>query len=129
MFPESLVADEALSVVRLAMGSIFDHAAVPQPVWIDFDHAQGWPGRLGLSDSATATLITGGTSPDDPTAVRICFVAGGIEHISSVHPKGFEYANEVDHLVGAVNIPINAIRVYEGQSLIRELLLNMRGNA
>lgn len=129
MFPESSVADDAIAVVRLAIGGIFDHATVSRPAWIDFDNSHGWAGHSGVSDSATETLITAGVSLDDPTAVRLCFVARGVEHLSSVHPQGFDYANEVDRLVRAVNIPITAVRVYEGKTLVRELLLNMRGNA
>lgn len=128
MFPDSSLADEAVDVIRTAIGAIFDHAAVPRPAWIDFDHALGWAGRSGASDRSSATLITSGASPDDPTAIKICFVAEGVEHLSNIHPQGFDYANEVDRLVRAVNIPISAVRVYSGQSVVRELLISMRGN-
>ncbi|TKB71577.1 MAG: hypothetical protein E8D46_15645 [Nitrospira sp.] len=128
MFPESSVADDVIAVVRAAIGSIFDHASVTRPDWIDFDQSRGWAGRSGISDSATATLISAGTSLDDPTAVRICFVADGAEHLSSVHPQGFSYGSEVDRLVRAVSIPISAVWVYEGKTLARELLVHMRGN-
>jgi hypothetical protein len=128
MFPESRVADDAIAVVRTAIGSIFDHAAVSKPAGIDFDQSHGWAGRSGASDSMTATLITGSTSLDDPTAVRISYVENGVEHLSSVHPQGFAYASEIDRLVHAVRVPISAIRVYEGQTLARELLVHMRGN-
>ena len=129
MFPESSVADDAIAVIRTAIAAIFDHASVSKPAWIDFDRSLGWAGRSGLSDRSSATLTTGGASPDDPTAIRICFVAEGVEHLSSVHPQGFDYVSEVERLVLAVNIPISAVRVYIGQSLARELLVQMRGNA
>lgn len=128
MFPEAVVADDAIAVVRAAIASIFDHASVARPVWIEFDHSHGWAGQSGASFSASATLITGGVLPDDPTAVKICFVANDIEHVSSIHPQGFDYTNEVKSLVGAMNIPITAVRVYEEGILVSELLVHMRGN-
>ena len=129
MFPDSSVADDTIDVVRTAIGTIYDHASVPSPPWIDFDRSLGWAGRSGALDTSSATLTTGGASPHDPTAIRVCFVAAGVEHLSSVHPQGFDYENEVDRLVRAVNVPISAVRVYIGQSLARELLVHMRGNA
>jgi hypothetical protein len=128
MFPDSSVADDAITVVRTAIGCIFDHASLSRPAWINFDQSHGWAGRSGVSDSASATLVSAETSFDDPSAVRIFFVANGVEHLSSVHPRGFSYASEVESLVRAVQIPISAVRVYEGPTLARELLVCMRGN-
>ena len=129
MFPESVVGDDAIIVVREAIAAICDHASVSRPDWIDFDESLGWSGRNGASDTSTATLTTGGVSPADPAAIKVCFVTDGIEHVSSIHPQDFDYASEVDHLLGAVQVPITAIRVYRGPALERELLVKMRGNA
>jgi hypothetical protein len=128
MFPEADVADRAVSVVREGIKTIYAHAGMQSPGWPDLDHGNGWSGDGGLSDSCTATLITAGTSLNDPTAVRIYLVRNGVEELSSVHPAGTDYAPEVIRLVQAVNVPINAVRVYEGTSLVRELLVSMRGN-
>lgn len=128
MFSDSDVADDAVMVVRSAIASISAHAGIATPTWLDFDHSHGWAGRSGLQDSATATLITGGASLNDPTAVRIYFVADGVEHLSDVYPKGTDVSAEVDRLVRAVRIPITAVRVYEGNTLARELLVYMRGS-
>ena len=128
MFPDGKVADDAIAVVRAAIEGIFVHAGLKTPAWVDFHLARGWDSRSGLSDSSTATLITGGTSLDDPTAVRIFFVVNGVEQLSSVHPQGTDYRNEVDRLVAAVNVPISAVRVYEGNTLVLDKVVNMRGN-
>ncbi len=128
MFPESAVADDAIAVVRAAIASIFDHAAVASPDWIEFDHSHGWAGRSGASDVVYATAITGGVSPDDPIAVRICYVADQVERISGIHPPGFDYTSEVERLVRAIRIPITAIRVYVGQTLVSEMLVHVRGS-
>ena len=82
MFPDSSIADDSIAVVRTAIGAIFDHASVPRPTWLHFDRSMGWAGLSGVSDTASATLITGGTSLVDPTAIRVCFVAEGVEHLS-----------------------------------------------
>lgn len=128
MFPESSLADDVIAVVKSAIEAISDHASVPRPAWIGIDHSSGWAGRSGASDSCSASLITGGTYLDDPAAIRIYYVAEGKEYLSSVHPQGFNYLDEVYRLVEAVNIPIYAIRVYIDKSLEHELLVYMRGN-
>ena len=129
MFPDSVIADDALAVVRAAIASITNHASIACPEWIQFDYSHGWAGRSGVSDVAYATIITGGVSPDDPSSVRICYVAADVEHISGIHPPGFDYASEVERLVKAVRIPITAVRVYSGQTLVHDLLVHMRGNS
>ena len=128
MFPEATIADQAVAVTREGIKAVYAHAGVPAPGWTDFDHSNGWSGQMGLSDSCSATLITGGTSMSDPTAVRVFIVRNGVEELSSVHPQGTDYAPEAIRLVQSVNVPISAIRVYEGGTLVRELLVNMRGN-
>ena len=130
MFPEAEVADEAITVTREGIKSIYAHAGLQVPGWTDFDHANGWSGRGGISDSCSATLITGsgGTSIEDPTAVRIYLVRNGVEELSSVHPEGTDCTPEAVQLVQSVNVPIGAIRVYEGTTLVSELPVKMRGN-
>jgi hypothetical protein len=128
MFPESAVGDDAIAVVRAAIASIFDHAGIASPGWIEFDHSHGWAGHSGASDTAYASVITGGVSPDDPNAVKVCYVANQVEHTSGIYPPGFDYTSEVERLVKAVNIPITAVRVYIGQTLVSEMLVHMRGS-
>lgn len=60
--------------------------------------------------------------------MRIYYVTRGGVQLSSVHPHGTDATEEVNRLAQAVRIPISAIRVYEGKTLVRELLLHMRGN-
>ncbi len=128
MFPDSSVADDAITVVREALASIYDHAGVARPTWIAFDQSHGWAKESGASAIAHARSIVGGVAPDDPTALKICYVADQVEHESGIYPSGFDYATEMDRLVKAVNIPITAIRVYSGSTLICEKLVHMRGN-
>lgn len=128
MFPEAAIADQAVIITREGIQAIYAHAGAQAPGWTDFDHACGWSRQMGLSDSCSATLVTGGTSFADPNAVRIYLVRNGVEELSSVHPEGTDYVPEATRLVQAVNVPISAIRVYEGTTLVRELLVNMRGN-
>ena len=128
MFPGAEVADQAVTVSREGIKAIYIHAGLQAPGWTDFDHNNGWSGQVGISDSCSATLITGSTSIEDPTAVRIYLVRNGVEQLSSVHPQGTDYAPETVRLVQSANVPIGAIRVYEGITLVRELLVNMRGN-
>jgi hypothetical protein len=128
MFPESDDADEAVHIVRSAISAVFAHTGAEAPAWLGFDHAYGWAASSGLSDTCNATLITGGTTLDDPTAIRIKIVTNGEELTSSIHPAGTDYQNEVDHLIRNVRVPINAVRIYEGDILVSEKLIQIRGN-
>ena len=129
MFPEAELADQSVIVAREGIKAIYAHVGAEAPAWTDFDHSNGWSGQVGLSDSSSAARTTGGTSINDPTAVRVYLVRNGVEVLSSVHPQGTDCGHEAARLVQSVNVPINAIRVYEGTNLVRELLVHMRGNS
>lgn len=128
LFPDCEVADDAVVVARDGIAAVFAHASKKVPAWINFDASHGWARNTGASDVAHACIIVGGVNPNEPTAIRVCYVVEQIEHVSGIYPKGFDHAAEVERLVKAVNVPISAIRVYEGKALIRELLVEMRGN-
>ena len=128
MFPQSAVADDAVVVVRAAIESLCQHVGTPTPTWLAFDEAHGWSGPKGVSDTAYAILTTGNASPKDPGVVKVCFVIDGREHTSSHHPAGTQYADEVARLIANVNVPISAVRVYEGEKLVVDRVVSMRGN-
>ena len=128
MFPESTVAEDAIAVARRGIAAIFDHASRLRPGWIEFDQSHGWAGRSGALDTMHACVIVGGTSPDDPAAIRVAYVADEVEHVSGIYPAGFDYTTEIQRLLTAVNVPIQALRVYAGQTLIHEALVHMRGS-
>lgn len=128
MFPESTVADDVIEVVRCAVAAIYDLTGNASPAWIEFDNSHGWAGPKGASDTMHAYVTVGGISSDDPTAIKVCYVADEVEYLSGVYPPGFDYMSEMRRLVNAVNVPITAIRVYSGLTLIREMLVHMRGS-
>ncbi len=129
MFPSCEVADDAIAITREAIGAIYDHAGELRPNWIEFDHSHGWARQSGATATAHACVIVGGVSPDDPSAIKVCYVVDHVEHVSGIYPQGFDYITELDRLVRAVNIPIRAVRAYVGQILVREMLVNMRGSS
>jgi hypothetical protein len=126
VFPETQIADGCIHTVREAIKDIYDHVNKKYPVWIDDDEDRGWD-RLGLSDTANLTLIKAGVNKDDLRAIKIALVMQGKEHISDIYPPGTNPAPIVEDIIGNLSVPINAIRVYEGDTLILERELRMRG--
>jgi len=126
LFPEATVADEAIDIVRAAVKAIYQHVGSPPPPWIQDVDDRGWDN--GRRSAANLTLIHTGASEDDPNVIRLCFVQDGIEKLSEVLPSGTDYTPYVDDLIRRIRVPITAVRVYKGPTIIFEREARMRGN-
>ena len=125
LFPEAVLADEAIETVRSAVNAMYQHVRRPTPAWVQDDHDRGWD--RGGRGGASATLIHAGVSEDDPEVVKICYVHNDEEQTSDVLPSGTDYDPYVEDLIRNVRVPISAVKVYKGATLVHERKINMRG--
>lgn len=126
LFPNIEIADEAIETVRAAVEDIFDHLGKEAPKWIDDNTDRGWD-SIGLRDSAHLTVIRAGAREDDPKVIKVAYVQDGKEHISELLPPGTDYGPIVDNLMKNIRVPISMIRVYQGNNVVFECELNIRG--
>jgi hypothetical protein len=127
MFPEVLVADDAISTVRDAIKSIHHLAGKPHPEWVELCEIKGWdiPSQTGAACLAQAHF---GAKFEDPKTKRVFIVIDGEEQLTSVFPLGHDTSETVARLLRSVKVPIEAIRVYEAGELIEDNRVKMRGN-
>ena len=125
LFPQSIVADMAIEIVRAAVKDIYQHVGSPSPSWILDNYDRGWDnGRRG---GANLTLIHACTSENDQKAIKIYYVHDGNERLTDVLPSETDYGPYVDDLIQKIRVPITAVSVYEGIMLVHERQTNMRG--
>jgi hypothetical protein len=127
MFPEAAVAEDAIETVRIAIIDIFTRTGKPVPTWIGLNDSRGWQSR-SMFGGATITMGHHGAKMDDPNTVKIYLVIDGEEKLTTVLPSGHDPTESVEHLLTHVNVPISAIRVYDSGQLVKNLIVNMRGN-
>mgnify|MGYP006301563933 CR=1 FL=1 len=127
LFPEAVVADSAIDVVRKAIIAIYDHAGATPPSWVDDNEDRGWDS--GSGSHASCTVIRAGASEDDPKAVRICYTHKGREHVSEILPPGRDPQQCCEELIRSLNVSVTAVRAYVGDKMVYEKQLSMRGGA
>lgn len=121
------VADNAITVIREAVVSIYSHANRIPPAWIQDDEDKGWDGNGGSKMSGAASLIHAGASLDDPKVIKICYIRDNKEHISEVLPPGSDPMPYLEDLIQHVTVPISGVRAYEGNKIVFSKDLPMRG--
>lgn len=119
-------ADVAISVLRDAIKEVCLLAGLASPRWADDDDDRGWD-SLGVKSVAHATVVKAGVNPDDPTTIRTTYLIQGKEYPDLFLPPGTSPREALDSLVGRLNVPVSAVRVYIGKDLIEERKLNVRG--
>lgn len=126
MFPDAIVAEDAIETVRDAIKNICGHVNCVAPNWIDFDEASGWPAP---SMFGRPSVICGypGIAMDDPLAVRVFLRIDGNEQLVRIFPPGYDPAQEIKELLQTLQLPVSGVSVYENGVLIRDLVVNMRG--
>ena len=125
LFPSVEVADNAITVIREAVLSIYELAKRVQPTWIHDNEDKGWD--KGRSMSASCTLIRKGASLNDPNAIRICYIRKNKEHLHEVLPPDTDPQPYLEDLIQHVTVPISGVRAYKGDNIISERTLPMRG--
>jgi len=126
LFPDTGVADSAILIVREATKAIYKHINMTKPAWIEDDQDRGWDNG-GKGSHITMTMD--GAKEDDPDVIKVAYVFEGREYVSNVYPQeDTNYEPIVNNLIRNIRIPISSVRVYKGNQLINELVLNMRGS-
>lgn len=126
LFPGADVADYAIDVIREAVLSIYEHANRVPPTWIHDDEDRGWD--KGRSIDGDFTLIHAGAFVDDPKVIKIYYIREDKEHLHEVLPPGTDPQPYLDDLIRHVNEPISGVKAYEGDKLVSERALRMRGD-
>lgn len=122
LFGELQVAENGITVLRRGIIDLYDRVGKDHPGWVDCDKV---PHRLGGS-SAWGTVVSGGVE-DDPGALRIVAVFGDAEWDSRLLRSDEDLWPHVEQLILNINVPITAIRIYKGNSLMEELPIRIRG--
>ena len=127
LFPDNDIADFAIEVVRDAIKSIYVHANIDFPRWVDDDADTGWPGSgVGLTDSVSVTVIKkGAQGAENP--IKIYYIANGKESLSDVLAPNDDYQPYVDSILNNSTVPISEIRVIQGSNEIFHESYNIRG--
>lgn len=125
LFPDTRTADQAIETVRTAVKDIFSHVGKVPPVWIVDDTDKGWE-SAGAKVKCDATLVHGGLDPNDPEAIKVAYVQSGEEFIAEILPPQTDYEPVVKTLLKNIREPISIIRVYKGDHVLYEQILNMR---
>lgn len=124
-FPDASIADESIDIIREAVIAIYQHVNRPVPIWIQDDDDRGWD--AGKRGGANNTLIHSGATENDPKVIKLFYVHLGKEKLTGILPTGTDYLPYVKDLIHKIRVPISAIKVYEGNALVHERELNMRG--
>jgi hypothetical protein len=125
LFPSPEVSDNAVALIREAVTAIYSHVGRTPPAWIQDNEDRGWDKKPTMT--ANLTVVRKGACLDDPDVVKICYVKDDEEHLSEVLAAGTDSAPYVDDLLQRITVPISAIRVYEGDRLVFEKTVRMRG--
>lgn len=126
LFQEVDIAEFAIMVAREAIISIYQHTGSAPPEWADYDTDKGWDsgGRSG----ASGTLQYKGWDKNDPKAIEISYILHDDEKVIYRLPSGNDYEPYVEKTIKSLNSPAEAVRVYEGGDLVKEITLNLRGS-
>jgi len=125
LYPIAEIADNAVAVIRKAVLSIYELSKRVPPTWIYDDEDRGWDKGRGVS--AHSTLIRAGVTLNDPKVIRICYIRKNKEHIDEVLPPGTDPLPYLEDLIKHVTVPISSVRVYEGDKIVLERAITMRG--
>ncbi len=122
LFAEVGFAENAVTVIRKGIIAIYATVGKQHPLWADCDEV---PWRLGGS-SAWATVSSAGAD-QDPLARRIMAVHGDAEWETRILRSDEDPWPFVAELATNVRVPISAIRIYSGESLLEEIPCQTRG--
>lgn len=126
MFPDAVIADEAVIVVRGAIVDIYTRALKSVPGWIHIDSSRGWD-LAPTSSAGTISQANLGSSFNDSNTTRVYIVIDGKEQLTSVFPAGHDVSETVAELVRNVKVPIQGVRVYDSGQQVQDLVVAMRG--
>ncbi|MBD2152936.1 hypothetical protein [Leptolyngbya sp. FACHB-16] len=123
LFPDVNLAEDTIRILRKGIKEAYKKIGKISPIWVECDEV---PRRLGGSFCAASTSQTG--ADEDPQRLQITYVHGGrdITHITLRSDN--DPWPVVEEIAIQIRIPIEAIRIYKGESLWREIPITMRGS-
>ncbi|MEW6145739.1 MAG: hypothetical protein AB1598_12040 [Thermodesulfobacteriota bacterium] len=129
LFPELSVAENAISVIRKAIINIHNHVSKEPPDWAydDADYGLIESGAKLFSPSIHLTHMNAKEFPHEDS-IRIVIVSQGKETETDVFPPGASYQARIEELIKGSNVPMTAIKVYQGDTLIEEYDVRIRGS-
>jgi hypothetical protein len=125
LFPDVSEANTSIQVLRDAIKAIYIHAHRTPPVWVDDDFDRGWD--EAERSSLHSQCIHAGVDESDPNVIRLGYIHKDREYITDIYLPGTDPEPRIQQLLQSIRIPISAIRIYRGPSLLEERPLNMRG--
>lgn len=125
LFAPVAEADEAISVLRDGTKAIYAHVGKTSPTWIDDDYDRGWDDGGGSFGNLTVRRQNADES--DPNVVKIAHVYKGNEYVGEILPPGTDPEPYIDDLLSNTNVPISAVRIYRGNTLLEDRAIPMRG--
>ena len=72
-------------------------------------------------------VIRKGADVNNPNSIKVAYVYKDREYVTEVLPPGSDPVPSVEDLIENIRIPISSIKVYQGNKLIYERSLPMRG--
>jgi hypothetical protein len=125
LFPDASVADDAISIARQAIISIYKHVGKNVPLWIKDDTDQGWAKKGGFSLFGNIYTTPAGVDENAPDTIKIKYIYKDKENICDVLPAGTDPNPHVDRLIETIGLPISGVKVYRGKEVIQEIRFPM----
>ena len=130
-FPPLTVAENAIVTIRAAVNDMYLRMGKAAPRWVDFDQSNGWTGGPGSGALGHLTLARGQLDQNAPDTLRIALVtADEQEKVTDFFPGSTpesDVLEQVEDLLGRLNVSFIAVRVYRGPELLYEEDLDARG--
>lgn len=118
-------ADEAIHVLRDAVKAIYTHVGKTFPHWINDDYDRGWDDDGG--SIGHPTILRVGADARDPDVIKIAHIYKGQEYVNEILPSGTDLEPYIEDLLSNTSVPISAVKIYRGGTLIDERSIPMRG--
>jgi hypothetical protein len=132
-FPPVQIADHAIANIREAIRDIYQRIGKQIPAWVANDSSTGWPQTSGFRMTAHATLVHAGANRNDPNSFNISLVTPeGVDKETVWLPPNTpeeDIMDEIERLVGGLNVPFKGVRVKQGQNIYYEEDFDMPGSS
>jgi hypothetical protein len=125
LFADVAEANDAISILREAVKAIYQHAGKTPPNWVDDDRDRGWDD--GGGSFGVLTIRRQNTDETHPDVVKIAHLYRGHEYVSEILPPGTDPEPYIASLLRNTTVPISAVRIYRGHTLVEDRPIPMRG--
>ena len=124
LFPDAIVADDAIDIARQAILAIYKHVEKNEPTWIKDDTDQGWANK-GVSLFGNIYTTPPGVDENSPDTIKVTYIYKDKENMRNVLPAETDPSPYVEKLIETISLPISGIKVYRGNEVIQEIQFPM----